>query len=140
MITRKRQWVVAKEEIAALNEKMESGKYRSKQMYKFKERMDHLESEIAEYEELKAKGLEVVTIERPEDIMLLPARYRVAKGMSIDEFSEMTGVSARMIYRYENRGYTNVTGRNLSRILAALPVGMGPEERGDMRAHFKWSG
>ena len=130
MITSKYQWSKAKEEIDGLKEKMASGRYRSKRtLERFEKELGRLEGEVDEFETLQAAGPEGLSIKRPQDVLLLPMRYRIAKKMTLEEFSEMVGVGARLIWRYENDGYTTAKGHTLNRILSKLPVDIETEVR-----------
>ena len=130
MITSKYQWSKAKEKIDGLKEKMASGRYRSKRtLERFEKELGRLEREVKEFETLQAAGPEGLSIKRPEDVLLLPVRYRIAKKMTLEAFSEMVGVGARLIWRYENDGYTTAKGHTLNRILSKLPVDIETEVR-----------
>ena len=122
MIKSARRLIKVRREVEELKGKIESGEYRSDQIERFRSRLEALEADIAEYLMLLEKGPEGLTIKRPEDVLLLPVRYRIAKKMTLDEFAEMVGVPGRMIFRYEEKGYENAIGINVEKILSRLPV------------------
>ena len=129
MIKSARRLIKVRREVEELKGKIESGEYPSDQIERFRSRLEGLESDIAEYLMLLEKGPEGLTIKRPQDVLLLPVRYRIAKKMTLDEFAEMVGVPARMIFRYEEKGYENAIGINVEKILSRLPVGIETQVR-----------
>ena len=122
MIKSTRRLIKVRREVEELKAKIESGEYPSDQIERFQSRLEGLEADIAEYLMLLEKGPEGLTIKHPQDVLLLPVRYRIAKKMTLDEFAEMVGVPARMIFRYEEKGYENAIGINVEKILSRLPV------------------
>jgi DNA-binding XRE family transcriptional regulator len=84
--------------------------------------ISELEGYVNEYEELKTKGLEAIKISSPEDVMLLPIRYRIAKRMTQEVFAKSVDVSLRMIARYESEEYRNINGETLKKILHKIPL------------------
>ena len=130
MIAREKQLKRAKKEMEGLRKKLGSGRKRSpKTLERLRGRLQDLEADVAEYETLRTEGMAAISVKHPEDIMLFPVRYRIAKGMSVPEFAEMVNIPSRMIYRYEDKRYTNVMGTTLARIFSALPVGVKSEVR-----------
>ena len=117
------KWEKAKSEIEELKKKMGSGRYRSERtLTGFRNRLKGLEADVAEYEELREKGTAAIPLKRPEDIMLFPIRYRIAKGMSLSEFGKMTGIEPDMLWRIESNGYHGALGHTMFRVLSALPI------------------
>ena len=123
MINSKKKLNRAREKIVALKKVLRSGRYQSEEIRdRFQAKLEALEGEVVEYETLRTEGMDAISLENLEDIMLLPIRYRIAKGMTMEQFAEMTGLPARMLFRYEKEGYANAVGENLTHILACLPV------------------
>lgn len=90
--------------------------------------MNDLEAEIKEYEDLKKLGLKGIKISAPEDLFLLPIKFRIAKSMSQESFSHLVGVTLRQITRYEAEGYQNIQGDTFKKILSKLPITVGNVE------------
>jgi DNA-binding transcriptional regulator YiaG len=91
--------------------------------------IEDLEALVNEYQELRKKGLNAIKISTPEDLLLLPIRYRIAKHMTQEDFAKSVDVSVRMIARYESEEYRNITGETLKKILHKIPL----KFNGDLR-------
>ena len=128
MITSERQLKAAKEKIKSLKESIAKMQKKKKSvlakssLIQTEALLHKIEGEVAEYEALLTKGLEAIEIKSPEDIMLLPIRYRIAKHLSREDFSKEVDVPVRMIARYETSGYTNINGETFRKILHNLPL------------------
>jgi hypothetical protein len=81
-----------------------------------------LQEQVSEYERLRSHGIPAIQVKTPMDLLLLPIRYRIAKQMSQEAFSQLVGVGLRQIARYEAEGYENIQGDTLKRILERLPL------------------
>lgn len=81
-----------------------------------------LQEQVSEYEHLRSDGIPAIQVKTPMDLFLLPIRYRIAKNMSQEAFSQLVGVGLRQIARYEAEGYENIQGETLKRILEKLPL------------------
>ena len=84
--------------------------------------IEDLEAFVNEYQELRKNGLNAIKISTPEDLLLLPIRYRIAKHMTQEVFAKSVDVSVRMIARYEAEEYRNITGETLKKILHKIPL------------------
>lgn len=84
--------------------------------------IDEIKAEITEYEELKSSKISDFPMRSIKDITLLPIRYRISEGMTVEAFSRKVGVSLRQINRYEAAEYTNVTTSTLTQIVEKLGV------------------
>jgi DNA-binding XRE family transcriptional regulator len=84
--------------------------------------IEDLEALVEEYQDLVLNGLDAIKISTPEDLMLLPIRYRIAKKMTQESFAKSVDVSLRMIARYESEEYRNITGETLQKILHSIPL------------------
>jgi DNA-binding XRE family transcriptional regulator len=84
--------------------------------------IEDLEALVEEYQNLIKNGLNAIKISTPEDLMLLPIRYRIAKRMTQENFAKSVDVSVRMIARYESEEYRNITGETLQKILHSIPL------------------
>lgn len=84
--------------------------------------IEDLEALVGEYQDLVLNGLDAIKISTPEDLMLLPIRYRIAKKMTQESFAKSVDVSVRMIARYESEEYRNITGETLQKILHSIPL------------------
>jgi DNA-binding XRE family transcriptional regulator len=84
--------------------------------------IEDLEALVEEYQDLVQNGLGAIKISSPEDLMLLPIRYRIAKRMTQENFAKSVDVSVRMIARYESEDYRNITGETLQKILHSIPL------------------
>ena len=90
--------------------------------------VEELNEQIKEYEELKSLGLKGIKILSPEDLFLLPIKYRIAKHLSQEAFSDLVGVALRQITRYEAEGYENIQGDTFKKILSKLPISVSHVE------------
>lgn len=128
MITSDRQLKVTQEKIKSLQESLEVKTTISNPVLVRAAKMQtqglikELQSLVNEYEELKTKGLDAIKISSPEDVMLLPIRYRIAKRMTQEVFAKSVDVSLRMIARYESEEYRNINGETLKKILHKIPL------------------
>lgn len=84
--------------------------------------IDELELQVIEYENLKSKGLPAIKLSSPEDMMLLPIRYRIAKQLTQEDFANFVDVPLRQITRYEAEEYGNINGETLKKILHKIPL------------------
>lgn len=128
MITSERQLNVTKKKITSLQESLVEKKKTAKSVLakssiiQTQALIKELEKEKVEYETLSTEGLGSIRIESPEDIMLLPIKYRIAKHLTQEAFAKLVDVSVRMIARYEAKEYTNINGETFKKILNKLPV------------------
>ena len=79
--------------------------------------IQEIETETFLYENLKTKGIAAIQLHSMADILNLPVMYRVAKGMSQEQFARLVNVGLRQIARYESDGYENINGETLKNIL-----------------------
>jgi DNA-binding transcriptional MerR regulator len=84
------------------------------------ELIHELEEEVTEYLKLKSRKLDEIPISSIEDIKLAPIRFRLAAGMTIEQFAQLVGVHSRQIARYEEEEYEKITVENLTKILAKI--------------------
>ena len=130
MIISERQLNVTKNKIKSLKEflaemkKSASGLLGDSAIIQTEALVQELESEVLEYEKLYAEGLDAIDIQSPEDIMLLPIKYRIAKHLTKEAFAKEVGVPLRMISRYEAKQYTNINGETLKKILHNLSLSL----------------
>ena len=128
MITSDRQLTAAVKKIDSLKEslanmKASTGGILSKASIIQTEALaKELEDDVLEYRKIYAEGLGAINIKTPEDIMLLPIKYRIAKHLTKEAFAKEVGVPVRMIARYEAEEYTNITGETFKKILHNLPL------------------
>ena len=81
-----------------------------------------LESELTEYEELKAGKFQL-----PQDISFIELlRYliRIAKGLSQKDLADLIGVTKQQINRYEEYEYQNVGVEKVNKILDVLNISL----------------
>ena len=129
MITSQKQFVAAKEKLKMLQEslKLQKKKGVPEELLQaaggqIEELISEIESEIFDYEDLKKKQITDIQIHSFEDLMSAPIKYRLAKGMTIEEFARKVHVHSRQIARYESELYHNVTTDTLLKILDNLDV------------------
>ncbi len=135
MITSDRQLKVTKEKIedfkASLkqkpNEKMNPVLQKAARV-QIEALIAELQEHVNDYEHLKSDGIPAIQVKTPMDIFLLPIRYRIAKNMSQEAFSQFVGVGLRQIARYEADGYENIQGDTLKRILEKLSLNLNHAE------------
>src|SRR3989344_3222264 len=100
MITSDRQLKVTKEKIENLkaslkqksNEKMNPVLQKAARV-QAEALIAELQDQVNDYEHLKSKGVPAIRVRTPMDLFLLPIRYRIAKQMSQESFSQLVGVS-----------------------------------------------
>ena len=128
MITSERQLNTAKKKADSLEksvkkmEKNQKGILAKPALIQTKTILEEIKNDITEYENLLNNGLKAIKIESPEDIILLPVKYRIANHLSREEFAKEVDVSVRMIARYEVGEYTNINGETLKKILHNIPL------------------
>ncbi len=128
MITSDRQLKVAKKQIASLTESIADMKKSAKgilanaALVQTKALIEELQGKVSEYERLLSDGLGAIDVNTPEDLMLLPIKYRLAKHLTREAFAKIVDVSVRMISRYETEEYSNINGETLKKILHNLPL------------------
>lgn len=127
MITSHRQLNATKKQIQMLKESIQVLKKKKSVLAKSsliqsESKIKELTREVSRYEELYYGGIDTIRIENPEDIMLLPLMYRIAKQLTQEAFANEVGVPLRMIARYEASNYSNINGETLKNILNKLPL------------------
>jgi hypothetical protein len=129
MITSQRQLIAAKEKIKMLKESLvaECKKdvpeiLKSAATGQIEELIAEMESEVNEYECLKSSKLSEIQIFSLEDLMDAPIKYRLAKGMTIEDFARKVDVHSRQIARYETEHYHNATTDTMIKILTCLDI------------------
>lgn len=126
MITSDRQLNVARKKIQSLEDslkKLEAAKstpLAKASKIQTQALAKELYAEVAEYEELKDKGLDAIQLNDLSEIMLVPIKYRIAKHMTQESFAKEVDIPLRMIARYESEGYKNISGENFHKILQKL--------------------
>lgn len=129
MITSEKQYIIAKEQWAMLNDSLcapvktdipeiiqNAGKAQVREL------MAEIKANIDEYDTLKNSMLSDLEIHSLKDLMITPIRYRIVSKMSIDAFGHKVGISARQIIRYEKEEYKNAKATTLTRILNKLDI------------------
>jgi DNA-binding XRE family transcriptional regulator len=129
MITSQKQLISAKEKIKILKESL-AAEYKKNvpevlktaSSGQIKELISEIESEIFEYEKLKTSSYSEIPILSLLDLMEAPIRYRIAKGMTIEDFARKVHIHSRQIARYEMNHYHNANTDTLLKILTCLDV------------------
>lgn len=91
--------------------------------------IQEIEKEISLYENLKKNGVSAIKLNNISDILNLPIMYRIAKGMSQEQFARFVDISLRQIVRYESEGYENINGENLKKILSKIDLKLALAEK-----------
>lgn len=81
-----------------------------------------LEQEVQEYLATKTMDVQDIAIHSPAELLLAPIRYRIATGMTVEEFSRLVNVAQRQIARYEALGYQNCSMPTFQKIMERLNV------------------
>jgi hypothetical protein len=136
MITSDRQLKASKEKLIELKKSLEgspaskinpilakSAKIQTQSL------IQEVENEIALYENLKTNGVSAIKLNSIADVLNLPVMYRVAKGMSQEQFARLVNVGLRQIARYESEGYENINGENFKKILSKINLKVAVEEK-----------
>lgn len=136
MIKSERQYLAAKEQIQFLKDKL-SGTYKPDTPEIVKAAFEgqvgdllrEIENQVVDYEVLKNQPVEKIPIQSMEDLMNAPIRYRIAKHMTVEEFSRKVEVHSRQIARYETEEYRNTTTETLLKILKKLDIHLSGDVR-----------
>lgn len=126
MITSDRQLKATQEKINYLRESLANefpelpDEFRQGVINQRRELIQELEQEVAEYRQLKHATVEEIPIRSLRDLVLAPIRFRLAKGLTIEEFAELVGIHKRQIAKYEEEEYEKITIENLTKILSKL--------------------
>lgn len=136
MITSDRQLKASKDKLAELKQSLEtrpSAKINPALAKSAKVQVqvliEEVEGEIALYENLKTNGVSAIKLNSIADVLSLPVMYRVAKGMTQEEFARLVNVGLRQIARYESEGYENINGENFKKILSKINLKVEVEEK-----------
>jgi len=131
MITSDKQFIVAKEKLAMLQESLAKKPAKPVPDIIRETTEGQLQSlivdvceEIKEYEKLKSTKLEELEIHSIHDLMVTPIRYRIISRMSVEAFGQKVGISVRQIHRYEAENYSNANTRTLTRVLEKLDISL----------------
>jgi HTH-type transcriptional regulator/antitoxin HigA len=81
-----------------------------------------LESELREYDQLKAGELKLPKIDQLDQIAPFISKLRIAKGVSQTELARRLGVSKQVVSRYEESDYQTVGIGRLQEILDAIGI------------------
>jgi hypothetical protein len=129
MITSQKQLSVAKEKVKMLKESIITEQQKNvpevlklATIGQIEELISEIEVEINEYELLKNNKSSEIQIFSLEDLMNAPIKYRIAKGMSIEDFARKVHIHSRQIARYELDHYHNTSTDTLLKILVCLDV------------------
>jgi Helix-turn-helix len=127
MITSERQLLFTKKQIASLAEEIKNLEKEAPKkpfgktaVIQAKALLQELQFNVEEYEALKANGVKGIQINNLSEIMILPIKYRIAKGMTQEAFAKEFEISLRTIARYEAENYRNASGDNFDKILKKL--------------------
>lgn len=129
MITSERQLMSTQQKIAMLKHNIENfdqgnlpAAYAKLSCNEIQRLIDILEGEVNKYNATKGMNVAEITIRSPNDLMLAPIRFRIAKGMTVEEFSRFVNVAQRQIARYEALGYQNCSIPTFHKIMDKLQV------------------
>lgn len=81
-----------------------------------------LDQEVQEYLATKTMDVKDIAIHSPAELLLAPIRYRIATGMTVEEFARLVNVAQRQIARYEALGYQNCSMPTFQKIMERLNV------------------
>lgn len=81
-----------------------------------------LESEISEYEQLKAAERTVISVESFDELAEGLIRARIAAGLSQKALAERVGIKEQQVQRYESERYASASYQRLREITKALGV------------------
>lgn len=90
-----------------------------------------LQSQLREYEELKAEGAAPVSVVSLSDLPRALIRARIASGMTQRELAETLGWKEQQIQRYEATEYSSASLRRLLKVAAVLKLDV-PAEAGEI--------
>jgi hypothetical protein len=125
MIKSERQYAATKKQLTLLEQSLEQGSSHVDMPESLvvgakngmNSLMDDLKKELLEYEHLKQKGVEVITVSSWNDFLLVPIKYRIANNLTIEQFAQKVNVHSRQIAGYEKEEYRNVTMSTFTKIL-----------------------
>lgn len=131
MITSQKQYLAAKEKVSMLKAGLAQQKkpgvpevLAAAHDGQVSELISDIESEITDYEVLKnaqPADIQINSIRAPDAV---PVWYRIATGMSVEEFARKVEIHSRQIARYETEIYRNATTETLLKILSKLQLNL----------------
>ena len=84
---------------------------------RLRNKLESIEQEILEYENIVGRGFNSIDINSIGDLLEVPIKCRLAQHESVKSFAQHVGVSQRQILRYEEEGYRNCSIQTLTKIL-----------------------
>jgi hypothetical protein len=125
MIKNERQYAATKKQLLLLEESLEKGTINPEMPEELvagtqngiRSLMEDLKKELFDYEYLKQKGMESISVSTWNDFLLVPIKYRVANNLTIEQFAQKVHVHSRQIASYEKEEYRNVTMATFTKIL-----------------------
>ena len=88
-----------------------------------------LESELREYESLKAGQFQWDTLTMVADLPLILIKARIARGLSQKDLAEEIGLKEQQIQRYEATDYATANLARIKEVANALGVGINSPSR-----------
>lgn len=84
--------------------------------------LKRLRGELETYERVRTADVAQLEFTTFEELLSAPIALRLANGLSVERFAEITHVSASQIKRYEKEQYRNAPGAVVNRILGTFGI------------------
>ena len=93
-----------------------------------------MESELSEYESLKAGDFELESLKVIADLPSILIKARIAQGLSQKDLAERIGLKEQQIQRYEATDYASANLARIKEVVSAFGVGINsPTSTADSR-------
>ena len=97
-----------------------------------------LESELREYESLKAGDFQLDSLKVVADLPSILIKARIAQGLSQKDLAERIGLKEQQIQRYEATDYASANLARIKEVISAFDVEThSPRTSGDRPEHYK---
>ncbi len=116
-----------RETLAFLASGSESNPFARAQQQSVENLSKQLQSELGEYETLKAGNFSELPVETLADLPRTLIRARIVRGLNQSQLAELIGVRPQQIQRWENDEYSNVGFEALKAIAGALNLRIKPQ-------------
>jgi HTH-type transcriptional regulator / antitoxin HipB len=87
--------------------------------HSFQTQIDRMETELQEYDDLKAGKIEI-KMGSIEDLPKVLIQKRISLGMTQKELADKLGIKEQMVQRYESNGYESISYHRLTEVWNAL--------------------
>jgi DNA-binding XRE family transcriptional regulator len=89
---------------------------------KIDNQIDELIRQCDEYKTTRNSIPSMLSVKSQRDLRVLPIKFRISAGMTIDAFSKYVNVTRIQIQRWEKDEYNNITLKNFLKIIEILDI------------------